>query len=84
MQIQTVGSYEAKTHLPQLLREVQGGKVFDISIRGQVVARLAPATAVRPQHEAAAVKMREFMQKQQVSGTGVGLDLHELINEGRA
>ncbi len=45
MSTQTVGSYEAKTRLPQLLREVQAGQVYEISIRGQTVARLAPAGA---------------------------------------
>ncbi|PIT80762.1 type II toxin-antitoxin system Phd/YefM family antitoxin [Limnohabitans sp. JirII-31] len=83
MPIQSVGSYEAKTHLPRLLREVQAGKVFEISVRGQVVARLAPAT-FDGQSQAAVAKMREFMQAQQASGAGAGLDLRELIDEGRA
>ncbi len=77
MPIQSVGSYEAKTHLARLLREVQAGKVFEISVRGQVVARLASAT-VDGHDEAAATKMREFIHAQQASGAGTGLDLRDL------
>lgn len=83
MSVHSVGSYEAKTHLPQLLREVQAGKIFEISVRGHVVARLTSATSEQ-QHEMAAAKMREFMHTQQISGVGANMDLRELINEGRA
>jgi prevent-host-death family protein len=36
----TIGAYEAKTHLPRLLEEVAGGKSFIITRRGVPVARL--------------------------------------------
>ena len=62
MSTQTVGSYEAKTRLPQLLREVQAGQVYEISIRGQTVARLAPAGAGADQRALAVAKMRDFMK----------------------
>jgi prevent-host-death family protein len=35
-----VGSYEAKTRLPQLLRAVERGEVVTITRRGEPVARL--------------------------------------------
>ena len=84
MQIQSVGSYEAKTHLPELLRQVQSGQIFEISVRGHAVARLIPATSPQEQRELAVAKMRAFMQAQRVSCAGAGLDLRELIDEGRA
>jgi prevent-host-death family protein len=41
----TVGSYEAKTHLPALLKEVAGGYEIIITHRERPVARLVPMEA---------------------------------------
>lgn len=38
-----VGSYEAKTHLPELLKAVEKGETIVITRRGAPVARLVPA-----------------------------------------
>jgi prevent-host-death family protein len=40
----SVGAYEAKTHLPRLLEQVERGEVITITKHGRVVARLVPAT----------------------------------------
>jgi prevent-host-death family protein len=40
--MRTVGSYEAKTHLPRLLQEVAQGEVIAITKNGKEVARLVP------------------------------------------
>ena len=37
-----VGSYEAKTHLPELLKEVENGETIVITRRGAPIARLSP------------------------------------------
>ena len=37
-----VSAYEAKTHLPRLLRAVERGETFVITRRGKPVAKLAP------------------------------------------
>ena len=39
-----IGAYEAKTHLPRLLREVEAGQSFTINVRGKPVAELRPVT----------------------------------------
>ena len=39
----SVGAYEAKTHLPRLLKEVEGGQIITITKHGRAVARLVPA-----------------------------------------
>ena len=39
----SVGAYEAKTHLPRLLEEVEGGQIITITKHGRAVARLVPA-----------------------------------------
>lgn len=38
--MQTIGSYEAKTRLPELLRQVERGEHFTITRRGVPVARI--------------------------------------------
>lgn len=43
-----VGAYEAKTRLPELLREVQAGCSYVITVRGKAVAELVPARHDRP------------------------------------
>lgn len=38
--MQTIGSYEAKTRLPELLRQVEQGEQFTITRRGVPIARI--------------------------------------------
>ena len=42
--MKSVGSYEAKTHLPRLLSEVEKGETITITRRGRAIARIVPAT----------------------------------------
>ena len=42
--MQIIGSYEAKTRLPQLLREVERGESFTITRRGIPVAKIVGVT----------------------------------------
>lgn len=84
MTIQTIGAYEAKTHLPQFLRQVQAGQSFDISVRGVAVAHLLPVEAPDQQRAQAVTKMRAFSEQQNASGAGAEVDLTALIREGRA
>lgn len=44
-----IGAYEAKTKLPELLRQVQAGKQFTITKRGQPIADLVPSSAQKVQ-----------------------------------
>lgn len=39
----TVGAYEAKTHLPRLLEQVESGQVVTVTKHGRAIARLVPA-----------------------------------------
>jgi prevent-host-death family protein len=77
-----VGSYEAKTKLPELLRGVQAGKRYTITLRGEAVADLVPAEDNKnPDTAAAADEMLAFMRARKPVG---GVDIRALINEGRA
>lgn len=42
-----IGVYEAKTHLPKLLREIQKGNSYAITLRGKPIAELSPIPAQR-------------------------------------
>lgn len=77
-----VGSYEAKTKLPELLRGIQAGNRYTITLRGEAVADLVPALENTNSDAVAAVDdMLSFMQAHQ---SGAGLDLKALIDDGRA
>lgn len=76
-----IGSYEAKTKLPELLRGVQVGNRYTITLRGEAVADLIPAQGNKLPDAAAAVdEMRTFMQGRK---TVANVDLKAIINEGR-
>jgi prevent-host-death family protein len=75
-----IGSYEAKTKLPELLRQVRRGKSFTITNRGEPVADLVPSEGARSKTKADAVeKMREFMRASPV----YGVNIRDLLEEGR-
>ncbi len=77
-----IGSYEAKTKLPELLRGIQAGNRYTITLRGEAVAHLVPAKGSQNWDAAAAVDdMLSFMQAHK---SGSGIDLKVLIDEGRA
>ena len=77
-----VDSYEAQTKLAELLRGVQTGKRYTITLRGEAVAELVPPQGTQRQDLAAAVEdMRAFMRTRQPVA---GLNLQALNDEGRA
>jgi prevent-host-death family protein len=78
--VRRVGAYEAKTHLPRLLDEVENGEAITITKHGVPVAVLGPAAkrATLSASEAIAA-LREFRRSHRLDG----LSLRELIDEGR-
>jgi prevent-host-death family protein len=75
-----IGSYEAKTKLPELLRQVKAGRSFTITNRGEAIADLVPSACVKAKDKAAAAeKLKAFMRADPVRG----VDIRELIAEGR-
>ena len=77
-----IGAYEAKTRLPELLRQVKAGKRFTITNRGEAIADLVPAESATPKDKPAAVeKFKAFMRKNPVRGA---VNIKEFIEEGRA
>lgn len=75
-----IGAYEAKTKLPELLRQVRAGRRFTITSRGEPVADLVPSSRARGVDRASAVRrLRQFMQADPVRG----VDIRALSAEGR-
>ncbi|MCU0291219.1 MAG: type II toxin-antitoxin system prevent-host-death family antitoxin [Thermoanaerobaculaceae bacterium] len=77
--MRTVGAYEAKTHLAELLDEVERGGVVTIARHGKPVAVLVPATAPRVDAAALIEAIRGFAACHSLGG----LSLSEMVSEGR-
>jgi prevent-host-death family protein len=76
-----IGSYEAKTKLPELLRQVKAGKSFTITNRGEAIADLVPSAGAKMKDKIAAVKkLKALMLDNPVRG----VNIKNLIEEGRA
>jgi prevent-host-death family protein len=77
----TVGAYEAKTHLSELLEKVEAGEEIIITKHGAPVAKLVPV-----KKEASAEQRAAAIRRIQKLGTGLslaGLKIKDLIAEGR-
>ncbi len=76
--METVGVYEAKTHLASLLQRVAKGEVVTITKHGRPVAKLLPvAPALEP--ESVIQELRALRR-----GVTLGDSVRDLIEEGRA
>jgi prevent-host-death family protein len=76
-----IGAYEAKTRLPELLRQVKAGRRYTITNRGEAVADLVPSEAGRTRdHKAVIEKFQAFLARNPIRGR---VNLRELIEEGR-
>ena len=76
----TVGSFNAKTHLPALLEQVAKGETIQITRRGIPVAKLIPIETSEPHNPKEAAQRIRQMRKNIRLG---GLTIKALINEGR-
>ncbi len=75
---QTIGSYEAKPHLPRLLDEVEQGQTFVITKHGRPVARLMPVRGARTNRDVVA----ELMELRKGATLG-DMTIREAIDAGR-
>lgn len=79
--MQTVGSYDAKTHLPRLLSDVELGETIIITKHGKPVAKLVPYAATQPRDKGAVVAaLREYRR---TAPSRSGVTSKELIDAGR-
>ena len=74
-----IGSFDAKTRLAELLREVEQGRAFTITRRGRPVARLVPfEPARRGYYQELAEEFRAL--RESIKGP---IDVKALIEDGR-
>jgi prevent-host-death family protein len=79
--MESVGAYEAKTHLPQLLDRVASGEEIQITRNGRPVARLVPEPAEETTDIRSVIaQIREFRKGRKL---GDDITIRELIEEGR-
>ena len=77
----TVGAYEAKTRLSELLEKVEAGEEIVITKHGAPVAKLVPVKKeASPEERAAAIRR---IQKLSTRLSLSGLKVKNLIAEGR-
>lgn len=78
-----IGAFEAKTRLPELLRQVRAGRHFTITNRGEPIADLVPSTTGHPPDPRAAIdRFRAFIRENPVPATRRA-ELKSLIEDGR-
>ena len=78
--MESVGAYEAKTHLPKLLDRVAKGERITITRHGIPVAILEPAAKDKHADVTGVIKkMRQFRKKNRLNG----LSIKSLIEKGR-
>lgn len=74
-----VGAYEAKTHLPRLLKQVEAGQSVTITRNGRAVARLTPVSNAQD----AATRIIALRKTAARPARGGKLSMRALIDEGR-
>jgi len=76
----TVGSYEAKTHLPALLDKVAKGERVTITRRGVPIAVMEPVGDVGRRDIRQVIEEMREARKGKTTG---GMSIREMIEEGR-
>jgi prevent-host-death family protein len=79
--METIGSFEAKTHLSALLDRVAKGETIIISRHGVPAAKLAPLAEPeqRMNHQQIVQEMRALRKRVKPGN----MNLREMINQGR-
>ncbi len=78
--METVGAYEAKTHLPKLLERVSKGERITITKHGVPVALLQPPASLRRMEPKQVIaELRKFRDKHTLKE----LSIRDMIEQGR-
>ena len=78
--METIGAYDAKTHLPKLLERVIKGEKITITKHGVPVAVLQPPLSLRKTEPKKVIaELRKFRDKHSLKG----LSIRDMIEEGR-
>ena len=78
--MKSIGTYEAKTHFPKLLRRVAKGETIEITRHGVAVAKLVPVNRASSEDIATIInKWRETRRGIRLNG----LSIKQMKEEGR-
>jgi prevent-host-death family protein len=78
--METVGAYEAKTHLPKLLERVLKGERITITKHGVPVAVLQPPDPTKKvDTKSVILEMRKLRDKHRLGG----ISIRDMVEEGR-
>jgi prevent-host-death family protein len=81
--MESLGAFEVKTHLSDLLRRVERGESFTITRNGVPVAKLVPIEErPKPDVEQAITDLLALRKQRAGKGLSAG-EVKQLINEGR-
>jgi prevent-host-death family protein len=78
-----IGAYDAKTRLPELLRQVKAGKRFTITNRGKAIADLVPSESGRTGDAKSAIERFQAFLRDNPVKPGRKINIKALIEEGR-
>ena len=81
--MKSVGTYEAKTHLPRLLSQVEKGESIMITKRGKPIAKLVPADAAEQKDVKQVIEEMLNYRDQHGPVLGDDLTIRKMIEEGR-
>jgi prevent-host-death family protein len=79
--MRTIGAYELKTHLSELLRDVADGETVIVTRHGVPIARIVPIGKERDDAAAALEEIHRFRRERRP--TLGGITMRELIEDGR-
>ena len=78
--METIGAFEAKTHLAELLNRVQRGESVTITLHGKPVAQLIPPPPTQDRNRADVIRdMLAFGKGRKLKG----IKVRDMIEEGR-
>ena len=77
--LEEIGSYDAKTKLPEILRRVEAGESFTITNRGKPIADVVPSRATSRLKTKTAIANIKKAKKHEVSDS----ELKEMMELGR-
>lgn len=81
MTSQTIGLFEAKTHLSELVARAEAGEEVIITRHNRPVARIVPMASAPADTAGRAVAIEALLAG--ARGQTLGMDWHELRDEGR-
>lgn len=78
-----IGIFEAKTHLSELVNEVEAGASLTLTRRGVPVARLVPVPK-HPERAAAVARLKQLGARARAVGAGFSVEeIQQWRDEGR-